>query len=230
MSEKLEFRIIRHGPKYPATHPDKSLANSLTEEGRKAAHEYGINVRRQGYQKIHIFNSGVVRAKQTAAYIHAGFEGISSVNAFVDTYLGVVEPELEQMEPESPFIPYYAKLCTRKEAIEKCYAMLRADVDSTIDRKEIEIMQTGTNRYLRMLEQYAMQVHHARKATEQQSELHIFVGHDPNIGGLQQRLQPAAAISELGPLEGIRFRIEAANLLYKFNVGTEIYSGCVKQI
>ncbi len=142
----------------------------------------------------------------------------------------ILETELEKMEPENPFVPYYANLCTRKEAIERCYAMLRADVNPTIDRKEIEIMQTGTSRYLNMLKQYAKRAHQLSKGAESERELHIFVGHDPNIGGLQQRFQPTIVISELGPLEGIRFRIEEGNLLYKFHSGSKVHSGYLEEI
>src|SRR3989338_4368209 len=145
--EGLEFRIIRHGPKYPATHPDKELANCLTQEGREAAYKYGICAKKEGYQKLRIFSSNVDRAKQTAAYISAGFHGVSSAETYVQAYSAEVKPELEQMEPESPFIPYYAKLCTRKEAIERCYAMLRPDIPASVDRDEVKIMESGTRRY-----------------------------------------------------------------------------------
>ncbi len=237
MSEALEFRIIRHGPKYPATHPEKELANHLTEEGRKAAYEYGIGAKKEGYQRLRIFSSNVDRAKQTAAYISAGFHEVSSVEAYVQAYSAEVEPELEQMEPESPFVAYYAKLCTRKEAIEKCYAMVRPDVGASVDRNEIRIMETGTTRYMQMLEKYVRQVCETKEAEDdtlqdgaQERELHLFIGHDPNIGGLQQKLQPIIAISELGPLEGVTFRIRERNLVYEFSSENKVYSGTIRQI
>lgn len=233
----LEFRLIRHGPKYPATHPNKELANCLTEEGRKAAYEYGREAKKAGYQKIHIFSSNALRAKQTAAYISAGFSGVSSVETYVQEYAANVEQELEQMEPESPFVPYYANLCTRKEAIEKCYAMLRADIDSSVDPNEIMIMQTGTTRYIEILEKYVRNVSKIREASaeklqeeKKETELHLFIGHDPNIGGLQQKLEQAALISELGPLEGITFRVRGNDLLYEFSAENKMYTGTIKQL
>lgn len=233
MSEKaegLEFRIIRHGPKYPSTHPDKNLANCLTKEGREAAYEYGWAARNAGYQRLQIFSSNALRAKQTAAYISAGFQGVSSVEEYARTYAARVEPALEQMEPESPFIPYYANVCTRKEAIEKCYAMLRAEVDASVDRNEIEVMEIATTRYIEMLKMYAEEVCKGAEAPDTKCELHIFVGHDPNIGGLQQKLEPAIVITELAPLQGITFRVRGKSLLYEFSAENKVYAGTIKQI
>ncbi len=236
-TEGLEFRIIRHGPKYPATHPNKELANCLTEEGRKAAYEYGREAKKAGYQKLHIFSSNALRAKQTAAYISAGFFSVSSLEMYIQEYAANVEQELEQMEPESPFVPYYANLCTRKEAIEKCYTMLRADVASSVDPNEIKIMERGTSRYIEMLGKYVQNFCKTKEAPEEElqegkkeSELHLFIGHDPNIGGLQQKLQQTIAIPELGPLEGIRFRVRGKDLLYEFSVENKVYAGTIKQI
>lgn len=187
------------------------------------------------------------RAHDTGWYIHAGYAGLdyTAANALFRSdsvekkqFVPGLEELLQQRVPERISNQYKAKEITRAEAMERCYQMLGANNDG-VDPFERALMLEGAQCYLA-----AILYHLLDKAQESDDRIHelemlarifnlplkrdsvvhpysdqaiVFVGHDPNIGGLLKYIDPDAHFSELAPLTGIRVtRILPLLIQYSF--------------
>ena len=172
-----------------------------------------------------------------------------------------LEARLQQRVPQRILDEYRAKIITRAQAMEQCYQML-APATQGVDSAEKALMLEGAQSYLaaivyhlidrappvdertHVLDLLAATVTLTlaqSNPTPQQSSpciqpysAHtiVLVGHDPNIGGLQQHLEQAATLTELAPLQGIKVtRIPPLWLSYSFVENTEplgFFSSCLE--
>ncbi len=207
------IHLIRHGEKNPSTAAVDP--NQLTEQGRRDALAYGVALR--GSPTLEIYCStdtigkAVDRSHDTGWYIHAGYAGLDydtanqlfrSDSAVRAQFVPGLEERLQQRVPQRILDEYRAKRITRAQAMEQCYQMLATGTEN-VDPAERALMLHGAQSYLAAVIYHIIGRSHPEIQQQDPSHAIVLVGHDPNIGGLQQHLEPDARLTELAPLDGI---------------------------
>ncbi len=205
--------LIRHGEK------NKSTAavdpNQLTEKGRRDALVYGAQLRTASTLEVYCstdaLGEAVDRSHDTGWYIHAGYAGLdyAVANALFRSdsfekqqFVPGLEERLQQRVPQRILDEYRAGTITRPEAMEQCYHMLATGTEN-VDSAERALMLYGAQSYLAAVIYHIIGRSHPEIKQQDPSHVIVLVGQDPNIGGLQQHLEPDAALTELAPLQGI---------------------------
>ncbi len=231
MTLQYTVMTIRHGPKYSSRHSDQALANMLTAEGREASWKKGKWLRVVGFEGLFAASSGIARAVQTAGYITVGFNGFSLEDAhdFVASdYQPTIEPGLEQLVPQgehSPVPLFKAGDMSREVCMELCYAMLgvgsrtprHSEAYSTVDRAARISEQTSL----------AYLIGDKAEASPDDPFCMVLVGHDPNIGAYQQRLEPHARLTVVAPLTGVSHTVVDGTIQRVFENGGRHYEGVI---
>ena len=205
--------LIRHGEKNPSTVAVDP--NQLTESGRRGALVYGAQLRSTPTLEVYCSTDAegrpVDRSHDTGWYIHAGYAGLDydaanqlfrSDSAERAQFVPGLEERLQQRVPQRILDEYKAKKITRAEAMEQCYRMLAANA-ADVDPAERALMLHGAQSYLAAVIYHIIGRSHPEIKQQDPSHAIVLVGHDPNIGGLQQHLEPDAPLTELAPLQGI---------------------------
>lgn len=112
--------------------------------------------------------------------------------------------------------------------MEQCYRMLASDAGN-VDPAERALMLDGAQSYLVAIIDHIL----GRSLIQSHDPSHgiVLVGHDPNIGGLQQHLEPRASLSQLAPLQGITIVRRFPELMIEYSFGHEILGhiiGCLR--
>ncbi len=211
MELRRSVHLIRHGEKNPSTAAVDP--NQLTENGRRDALAYGARL--QTVPTLDVYCStdaegrAIDRSHDTGWYIHAGYAGLEydAANALFRSdsaerkqFVPELEKLLQQHVPQRILDEYKAKKITRAEAMEQCYKMLATGTEN-VDPAERDVVLSAAKLY-----KSALFSHLALKSLDQtSSHVHttVLVGHDPNIGCVQQALQQDASLEEVAPLKGI---------------------------
>ncbi|MBI5002529.1 hypothetical protein HZC31_04030 [Candidatus Woesearchaeota archaeon] len=205
--------LIRHGEKNPSTAAVDP--NQLNEKGRRGALAYGVALRSTPTLEVYCSTDAdgraVDRSHDTGWYIHAGYAGLEydaanalfrSDSAEKQQFVPGLEQRLEQRVPDRILKEYKAGTLTRAEAMEQCYRMLAANTEG-VDPAEHALMLHGAQSYLVAVIYHIVGRSPQEIQPRDASHAIVLVGHDPNIGGLQQHLEPTMQFTELAPLEGI---------------------------
>ncbi len=234
--------LIRHGDKNPST---AALdPNQLTENGRRDALAYGTALRNTPTLEVYCspdaHGKPVDRSHDTGWYIHAGYAGLEydAANALFRSdsverarFVPGLEERLQQRVPKRILDEYKAGKITRVAAMEQCYRMLGAN-NSGVDPAEHALMLQGAQSYLAAIIYHLVGRSPQEIGPKDPSHGIVLVGHDPNIGGLQQHLEHDAALTELAPLDGITVvRRDFGVIQYSFGKDTEplgLLSSCLE--
>lgn len=216
----LEARVIRHGDKYPSTHPDPALANQLTEEGKIQANSFGAFLAESWYDYLVIVTSEEDRAIMTGAEIQQGYGSASYIQT---------ESLLRQDAPDRMRQDLKKGLITRAALMEQCYTMVRPEALGNAD--EVKVMKDAAERYLSVALQY-IQVQRLPEQVQTALEsakkpIAVLVGHDPHIGGVEQLLESRADLKEVRPLGGVRLIPKTGHVTYSFRNRAIQYTGIV---
>jgi hypothetical protein len=220
--------LMRHGPKNPSSADkceargiDRSLANQLTEEGRRAAHQRGaFYTGRGGYTSLRTVTPETDRNRDTAWFMGAGFAGVGydtavglhgellqegSQAVYDHTYGSTIDARLTQqvprVDPEGPAARFKRGDIDRDTAMEQCYAMLSAASEVPRDAQDRVHMLAMASLYVDTVLEY-----HA-KDDVQKYDLHLqlLIGNDPGLGAALQLLKPKIVVPCVAPLEGVAF-------------------------
>ena len=207
-SGQRTVHLIRHGEKNASTAAVDP--NQLTEQGRRGALAYGVALR--GSPTLEVYCStdadgkAVDRSHDTGWYIHAGYAGLEydaandlfrSDSSEKQRFVPGLEERLQQRVPDRLVKEYKAGRMTRAQAHEQCYRIVANPRAKDVDVAELRLLLDGTHASFTALRYHLVERKYSQSLTV------VLVGHDPNIGCLQQELQPKATIEVLLPLHGI---------------------------
>lgn len=200
--------LIRHGEKNPSTVIVDP--NQLTESGRRGALAYGARLQTAPSLDVYCSTDAkgkpVDRSHDTGWYIHAGYAGLEydAANELFRSdsderrkFVPGLEARLEQQVPDRVRDAYKAGTLTRAQAMEQCYKMVLGQAGSF---EEQEQMIQAALKYQDAVLSYLQLL-----SDSSSNRSIVLVGHDPNIGCLQQLLVSPVVVHELKPLEGPKY-------------------------
>lgn len=233
MNPNLEVRLIRHAAKFESKHPDQTLANQLTSNGRLQAYLYGVARRvDNGYDAMHVVTWDNDCNRETAGLIQAGYDGKAFTRAekFArNAYQPTLDDRLTQLIPEGPGsirkLFKEGKL-SRSVLTEAWYAMLANRSMYQVDDPDRQVLQRGAKAYFNIASSYLTD-EQLQAFEGKQKPLVVLVGNDPNLGALQQLLEKDAQLRELQSLEGITFKVEDHHMTYTFRSNGTNYTGII---
>ncbi len=215
----LEVRLIRHGEKYPSNHPDLQLANKLTTEGGEKARLLGASLAE--YDLLVVVSSEEDRAIMTGAEVRRGYNSIPM--SFFQIEQGLTQYCSDEMRRNVK-----SGRVGRADAMEQCYRMVRPDAEGNT---EVTAVRSAAERYLSVAMQYVqaqgLPAEVQSAVTNAKKPIVVLVGHDPQVGGVEQLLEPTVDLKEVSPLDGIRLVRQRQSVTYSFQNNGVQYAGIV---